>query len=212
MDPKDNLLAASRHVFARHGYRRTSMAMVAEEAGVSRQAIYHHFPSKELLFSALVDMLQTRALDAARQAAVSLDGQPLASRLFRVLGAYHASMVSSVAGSSFANELVEESVKHCSDLVSAHADRFQRMLVSIVRASVEDGSVSLADGLSERQFVSMLLVAAKGVKVTYAPAGERAYAQALEQMVNALCRGSLIPAECATSSNRIRAVAGRARK
>lgn len=212
MDPKDNLLAASRHVFARHGYRRTSMAMVAEEAGVSRQAIYHHFPSKELLFTALVDMLQTRALDAARRAAETLDVHPLAQRLFRVLSAYHSSMVSSVAGSSFASELVEESAKHCSDLVSAHAEKFQRLIVSMVRDEVEGGALSLADGLTERQFVSMLLVAAKGVKLTYAPAGERAHAQALEQMVNALCRGSLIPGERAASSNRIRAVAGRARK
>lgn len=212
MDPKDNLLAASGRVFARHGFRRTSMAMVAEEAGVSRQAIYHHFPSKELLFSGLVDTLQTRAFDAVRDADDSGAGRPLSARLIRALSVYHLNLVASVSGSAFADELMEESVKHCSDLVSAHAERFQKHLVTLVRAAVEAGDVSLAIGLSERQFVSMLLVAAKGVKLTYAQSGARAYAQALEQMVNALCRGSLDPGERAGANNKVRAVAGRARR
>lgn len=210
MDPKDNLLAASRRVFTRHGFRRTSMAMVAEEAGVSRQAIYHHFPSKELLFSALVDSLQSRAQDQAHAAVGVSEGQPLPTQLFRALSAYHLSLVGSVAGSAFAEELMEESVRHCSDVVSAHAERFQKFLVSMVRAAHETGEIELINTVSERQFVTMLLVAAKGVKLSYAQAGERAYLQALEQMITTLCRGTIVPAMRDSIKQRI--VAGRARK
>jgi AcrR family transcriptional regulator len=149
MDPKDNLLAASRRVFSRHGFRRTSMAMVAEEAGVSRQAIYHHFPSKELLFSALVDSLQSRAQDEAHAAVDAAEGQSLPTQLFRALSAYHLSLVGSVAGSAFAEELMEESVRHCSDIVSAHAERFQKFLVSIVRAASDSGMVSVTTSWSK---------------------------------------------------------------
>jgi len=210
MDPKDNLLAASRRVFSRHGFRRSSMAMVAEEAGVSRQAIYHHFPSKELLFSALVDSLQSRAQDEAHAAAAAADGQPLPTQLFRALSAYHLSLVGSVAGSAFAEELMEESVRHCSDVVSAHAERFQKFLVAMVRAASEAGEIALISNVSERQFVTMLLVAAKGVKLSYAQSGERAYMQALEQMISTLCRGTIVPAVQDSKIRRI--VAGRARK
>lgn len=208
MDPKDNLLAASRRVFSRHGFRRTSMAMVAEEAGVSRQAIYHHFASKELLFSALVDSLQSRAQDEAH-AAVG-DAEALPTQLFRALSAYHLSLVGSVAGSAFAEELMEESVRHCSDVVSAHAERFQKFLVSMVRAASDAGEIALIDKVSERQFVTMLLVAAKGVKLSYAQSGERVYMQALEQMICTLCRGTIVPA--VRDSFKRRVVAGRARK
>ncbi len=210
MDPKDNLLAASRRVFSRHGFRRTSMAMVAEEAGVSRQAIYHHFPSKELLFSALVDSLQSRAQDEAHAAVDAAEGQALPTQLFRALSAYHLSLVGSVAGSAFAEELMEESVRHCSDVVSAHAERFQKFLVSMVRAASDVGEIALIDNVSERQFVTMLLVAAKGVKLSYAQSGERAYMQALEQMISTLCRGTIVPGVRDTIKRRI--VAGRARK
>jgi len=184
--------------------------MVAEEAGVSRQAIYHHFPSKELLFSALVDSLQSRAQDEAHAAAAAADGQPLPTQLFRALGAYHLSLVGSVAGSAFAEELMEESVRHCSDVVSAHADRFQKFLVAMVRAASEAGEIALVSNVSERQFVTMLLVAAKGVKLSYAQSGERAYMQALEQMISTLCRGTIVPAVQDIKIRRI--VAGRARK
>lgn len=210
MDPKDNLLAASRRVFSRHGFRRSSMAMVAEEAGVSRQAIYHHFPSKELLFSALVDSLQSRAQDEAHAAVDAAEGQALPTQLFRALSAYHLSLVGSVAGSAFAEELMEESVRHCSDVVSAHAERFQKFLVSMVRAASDAGEIALIDNVSERQFVTMLLVAAKGVKLSYAQSGERAYMQALEQMISTLCRGTIVPGVRDTIKRRI--VAGRARK
>ena len=210
MDPKYNLLAASRRVFSRHGFRRSSMAMVAEEAGVSRQAIYHHFPSKELLFSALVDSLQSRAQDEAHAAVDAAEGQALPTQLFRALSAYHLSLVGSVAGSAFAEELMEESVRHCSDVVSAHAERFQKFLVSMVRAASDAGEIALIDNVTERQFVTMLLVAAKGVKLSYAQAGERAYTQALEQMISTLCRGTIVPA--VQDSIKRRVVAGRARK
>ena len=105
---------------------------------------------------------------------------------------------------------MEESARHCSDVVSAHAERFQKFLVALVRAAFDDGEIALIDNVSERQFVTMLLVAAKGVKLSYAQAGERAYTQALEQMITTLCRGTLVPA--ARESSRSRIVAGRARK
>ena len=69
MEPRDGILRAAQIVFARHGFRQTSMAMVAEEARLTRQALYHHFESKEALFAALVDLLQEQALAAAKDAA-----------------------------------------------------------------------------------------------------------------------------------------------
>mgnify|MGYP000181502491 FL=1 len=44
------LLAAAAEVFARYGYRKASMDDVARAAGLSRQGLYLHYPTKEQLF------------------------------------------------------------------------------------------------------------------------------------------------------------------
>ena len=49
-------------VFRRHGFRRSSIEQAAEAAGLTRQALYHHFESKEALFRAVIERLhETRA-------------------------------------------------------------------------------------------------------------------------------------------------------
>jgi AcrR family transcriptional regulator len=48
---------AATPVFLRFGYKKASMEAVAVAAGISRQALYLHFPNKESMFSAVVDRL-----------------------------------------------------------------------------------------------------------------------------------------------------------
>ncbi|TMC49219.1 MAG: TetR/AcrR family transcriptional regulator [Chloroflexi bacterium] len=49
------LLEAGVERFARDGYRRTSVAEIARDAGLSSTAAYVYFPNKEALFLAAVD-------------------------------------------------------------------------------------------------------------------------------------------------------------
>ena len=49
------VLAAAMDVFAREGYHAARMDAIADAAGVSKGALYFHFPGKLPLFSALVD-------------------------------------------------------------------------------------------------------------------------------------------------------------
>ncbi|MGY5123807.1 TetR/AcrR family transcriptional regulator [Streptomyces nigrescens] len=51
------ILEAAMELIAERGYRRTSLAAVAERAGLTQQGLLHHFPTKELL---LVGVLETR--------------------------------------------------------------------------------------------------------------------------------------------------------
>jgi len=45
-----NILDACFTVFARHGYAKTTTAMLAEAAGISKALIFHHFKSKKKLY------------------------------------------------------------------------------------------------------------------------------------------------------------------
>ena len=69
MRPRDRILDAAMLVFRRHGFRRSSIEQAAEAAGLTRQALYHHFKSKEALFRAVIERLHENAL-AAEIAAV----------------------------------------------------------------------------------------------------------------------------------------------
>jgi AcrR family transcriptional regulator len=54
---REDILTAARRVFARQGFRGTTIADIAGEAGVALGTIYLYFPSKEDVFAALNDEL-----------------------------------------------------------------------------------------------------------------------------------------------------------
>ena len=63
------LLAAARQLFTERGYAATSTNEIVERAGVTRGALYHHFPAKRDLFRAVFEQLEAEVADeVARQA------------------------------------------------------------------------------------------------------------------------------------------------
>jgi AcrR family transcriptional regulator len=53
-ESRDAILRAASQLFARHGYRGTSLASIAEQAGLSQPGLLHHFPSKDALLLAVL--------------------------------------------------------------------------------------------------------------------------------------------------------------
>lgn len=81
----DAIIDAAYVCFTRHGARRTTMHDLAEEAGMSRAALYQYFRNKEDVFRALVERLLAGALAASEHAA-EMEGLPEA-RLAGILSA-----------------------------------------------------------------------------------------------------------------------------
>jgi len=52
---RQQILDAALKLFSHRGYGATSVRDVAEEAGLSKGNVYHHFPDKETIFRALLD-------------------------------------------------------------------------------------------------------------------------------------------------------------
>ncbi len=61
------ILAAAAECFTRAGYDATGVAEICARAGVSKGAFYHHFPTKQALFLALLDRWLA-GLDSSLQA------------------------------------------------------------------------------------------------------------------------------------------------
>ncbi|GAA4216183.1 TetR/AcrR family transcriptional regulator [Actinocatenispora rupis] len=60
---RDHILRTAKDVFLETGYERASMDVVATRATTSKRSLYAHFPSKDALFLAVVDLTRELYLD-----------------------------------------------------------------------------------------------------------------------------------------------------
>ena len=54
-DRRQRILAVAERLLARNGWRNTSLALIAKEAGVTPAGLLHHFESKDQLLNAVLD-------------------------------------------------------------------------------------------------------------------------------------------------------------
>jgi AcrR family transcriptional regulator len=77
---RGQLIAIATRLFAERGYEDTSVEAVLREAGVSRGSLYHHFASKEALFEAVAEDVETSVGVRTLAAASGSDGPVAALR------------------------------------------------------------------------------------------------------------------------------------
>jgi AcrR family transcriptional regulator len=70
---EDEILETAATLFARHGFKETSIQRVADAVGYSKTGLLHRFPTKEALQDAVID----RALAEMRAIAEQADGMPV---------------------------------------------------------------------------------------------------------------------------------------
>ncbi len=126
MTPRDRILDAAMLVFRRHGFRRSSIEQAAEAAGLTRQALYHHFKSKEALFRAVIERLYQNSLVAEIAAADAKEkaGGSLADILVVQITARLTHLVAALDGSPHVEELFSEHLGQSRDLYQKYASRY----------------------------------------------------------------------------------------
>jgi AcrR family transcriptional regulator len=66
--------ASARSLFGARGFEATSVDDIAEGAGVAKGAVYHHFDSKDAIFSAVLEAVQADIHRATVGRAASFEG------------------------------------------------------------------------------------------------------------------------------------------
>ncbi|QIG97556.1 MULTISPECIES: TetR/AcrR family transcriptional regulator [unclassified Bradyrhizobium] len=194
MGPKTRILDATMLVFRRHGFRRSSIEQVAEAAGLTRQALYHHFESKEALFRAVIERVHESAI-AAEDAAVAeaeTAGGDLGDILAAGMIARMSTMIASLDGSPHLEELYSEHLLHARDLYQTYAARYAERMVTTISRIVRKQQLVLPQGLSPAEFarlVEMAMYASKSQYPAMQPAD--AFLKDMAMMVRTLCAGAM---------------------
>lgn len=81
------LLEAAEHVAAQRGLEATSIAAIAERAGVAVGTLYNYFPDRDALFAALFKMRRAELLPGITGAIEQVRGLPFEEALRRYLTA-----------------------------------------------------------------------------------------------------------------------------
>ncbi|MGH7291682.1 MAG: TetR/AcrR family transcriptional regulator [Myxococcota bacterium] len=161
----DSILVAAYACFARYGYKRVALEQIAQEAGISRAALYLHFRNKEAIFRALSRKLHDQMQAAAEQAAEPAG--PLETRLEAILCAKLGHLFELISASPHAAEILDENSRLCGDVSEEFRKRFLRVLRGPIVDADAAGEIDLrACGLEPAEAAELLLDSAKGLERT----------------------------------------------
>ena len=194
--PQDRILDAAMRVFRRHGFRRSSIEQAAEEAGLSRQALYHHFPSKEALFRAGIERLYEQALAAeiaAARAAEETDAS-LSDILIAEIGARLGALFAALEASPHLDELFSEHLAQARDLYQAYSARFGAEVAATIARICRARKLELASGVTVEELARCVEMAIHGTKSAF-PSMQPvdAFLKQLETMLRMLIAGAMAP-------------------
>ena len=181
-------------VFRRQGFRRSSIEQVAEAAGLTRQALYHHFESKEALFRAVIERVHESAIDAEAAAISEAEqaGDSLGDILAAGMTARMRTMIASFDGSPHIEELYSEHLVHGRDLYQKYAGLYDAQVVATIERVCRKQRLELAPGITSRDLSRYVVMAINGTKSAY-PAMQPAdaFLKDLEIMMRTLVAGAV---------------------
>jgi len=196
MKPRDRILDAAMQVFRRHGFQRSSIEQTAEAAGLTRQALYHHFESKQALFRAVIEHVHEGAV-AAELAAVSAaeqQGRSLADTLIAGTSARMKQFIASFDGSPHVEEIFSEHLLQARDLYQKYAAHYAAQLAVIIERVCRKQKIVLVSGMTAAELARCIEMAMHGAK-TANPGMQppEAFLRDLDIMVRMLVAGAVAP-------------------
>ena len=158
---RSNIVSSAARSFHLHGFSKTSLADIIDEAGVTKGALYFHFESKEDVARAVLD---TQLEHVTRQFdALTASGLPPLEQLVR-LCVHPSSEEDELPGSGF--RLATEIASLQPALTLPFYEEWLRMIGTILRTAAEEGQ--LRQGVDADRLSTFILSAITGAELVSA--------------------------------------------
>ncbi|MES2208074.1 MAG: TetR/AcrR family transcriptional regulator [Pseudomonadota bacterium] len=158
----ESILQAAIGVFLRYGFRKTSMDDLARAAGISRQGLYGHFATKDVLFKESVIYL-THQNRIKAHAVLARNDLAIEERL---LGVFVA-LKTHNDGSDMSQEHMAELLATASQLVGPAIAELENVLVSDLTHALQSSDVAAKWeklGLTAEDLARHLFSVSHGIK------------------------------------------------
>ncbi|CAN7625903.1 TetR/AcrR family transcriptional regulator [Bosea sp. LjRoot90] len=167
----EQIAEAALRLFARYGYKRTSMDDIAREAGVARATLYLHFKGKDDVFRAMLAGLGGQVETRCREA-LATPG-PFSERLAALMAAHHGTAFSAFSAGEHLGELKAVMVS----IAGAELVAFEAIFIDLARQLFEDaaaqGEITIErSGLPLDTLIATIMRAAAGAKYGQQPSCE----------------------------------------
>lgn len=181
---RERVLRAATSSFLAHGYR-SSVDHIARRAGVAKQTVYHHFPSKDELFKEVA-----RAL--AKNVLVELDAEPreLRAALVRFARAYRKRALGAQGIATF-RALVPEVPRFravARAMYAGAAGVLVERLAEILGRAMEAGGLRRDDPVLAAEMLLGMLIGVDRVKRLFAVPADEGDARRAERIVDCFLR------------------------
>jgi AcrR family transcriptional regulator len=145
-DTREQLLESATRLFASRGFYGASLANIADELGLTKQALLHHFGRKEQLYAEILSRISDRMLSCV-EAARANHKEPAKQLLAALLSVYELSLEAPHETRIIMRELLD-SERRTSEVRSWYLRPFLDSLIDITRAITAKKTLSRTDAMT----------------------------------------------------------------
>jgi AcrR family transcriptional regulator len=181
-DRRAALLEAARGVFLRYGFKKTSMDDLARAAGISRQGLYLHFPTKESLFREVIGHMLERTREQSSSAFARDDLEPEE----RIYAAFEA-----MSSDKQESDHVRELATTAHELLGSAFDDMEKNFTSDLARTLKSTGVAAQwerAGISAKLLAEHLSLLSNGLK--HRGSSRADYLDRMRTAVRIVCRGT----------------------
>lgn len=167
MSSSERIIEAAITIFGQYGYRGSSMELVAQEAGLTRQALYHHYDSKEAMFRACIGAVNEGAYAVEKAAGLAqiIAGKGLADIITAQIVARFTYLIDCLKSPLHAAEILSERQRQTRDLYQNFNDQKLELLVDTITAFCKASGSVLRDDMTPMELARSLEFAMHGFEL-----------------------------------------------
>lgn len=160
---QSKILTAAISAFGQYGYKKTTMQDIADEAGLSRPAVYQYYKNKGAVFSALLTLVLEQAKQAAKE---HFDMEKSAYlRIYEGMLAFETVALKPTFTTAKGHELLSLASTMEEEIIATHANWLLESVASILQQAHNSGEVSLTHLSGDHQQVAEIMIASvTGIK------------------------------------------------